>query len=390
MRLLQLAKLLLIPGTIKHYVLIAIVFLANTILVNVAFAEPSVSGNVISWPDDGWYQVQSADDYTSLCEGGRSCTVSDGTYIVINHTTGQRHEGVQVPDPTTPPNDSTLVSTWLAGISEVINHNPHARWFPVLRTFETAADSGSVPPGVTLVNSERDTRGNQIVIRFDFSCDAGGTFVRYRHFARFGRNEVLFNNCQLPEQTIDGALFIGGSDIGGYFASYDSLVIQAGTSEYQIDGVVRRTVGRAINFRTDEIGPLNYTHRDNGDEVRVTGLQQVTSDDLMTSPRTHFNTGFQVSAPWTAGQTVHITTLQEFADADAGDGNYAVGRLQARSDDGVSLDIDADTGERSSFQTALSRDGSVTSTIEQWGDDLELPCVSVPREEQAIGACDFR
>lgn len=56
-----------------------------------------VSGNTIAWPDDGWYQVQSATDYTSLCEGGSSCEVPDGNYIVINHTTGQRFEGIVVP-----------------------------------------------------------------------------------------------------------------------------------------------------------------------------------------------------------------------------------------------------------------------------------------------------
>ena len=55
-----------------------------------------VDGNTISWPDDGWYQVQSADTYESFCEGGTSCTVPAGIYIVINLTTGQRHEGVNV------------------------------------------------------------------------------------------------------------------------------------------------------------------------------------------------------------------------------------------------------------------------------------------------------
>jgi hypothetical protein len=30
------------------------------------YAVPSVSGNTISWPDDGWYQVQRSSDYSSL------------------------------------------------------------------------------------------------------------------------------------------------------------------------------------------------------------------------------------------------------------------------------------------------------------------------------------
>lgn len=56
----------------------------------------SVSANVIQWPDDGWYQVQNAATYESVCEGGRSCTVANGRYIVINHTSGERNNNVSV------------------------------------------------------------------------------------------------------------------------------------------------------------------------------------------------------------------------------------------------------------------------------------------------------
>lgn len=63
-----------------------------------ALAQPSVSGNTISWPDDGWYQVQDAADYTSVCEGSTSCDVSAGEYIVINHTTGERFKNIVVGD----------------------------------------------------------------------------------------------------------------------------------------------------------------------------------------------------------------------------------------------------------------------------------------------------
>jgi len=57
-----------------------------------------VNGNEISWPDDGWYQVQliGDDGNANLCEGGRSCEVPQGEYIVINLTTGERFTGIQV------------------------------------------------------------------------------------------------------------------------------------------------------------------------------------------------------------------------------------------------------------------------------------------------------
>ena len=59
----------------------------------------SVTENVISWPSDGWYQVQSAADYTTVCEGGTSCSLPAGRYTVINHTTGLRWEGVMIDGP---------------------------------------------------------------------------------------------------------------------------------------------------------------------------------------------------------------------------------------------------------------------------------------------------
>ena len=50
-------------------------------------SDITVDGLTISWPDDGWYQVQTDDGLTNICEGGRSCTVpAGGVYKVINHS----------------------------------------------------------------------------------------------------------------------------------------------------------------------------------------------------------------------------------------------------------------------------------------------------------------
>lgn len=67
----------------------------------------SINSNVISWPDDGWYQVQDSGDYTSICEGGSQCRVSDGSYNVINLSTGLRCENVMVNAQATDPGGNT-------------------------------------------------------------------------------------------------------------------------------------------------------------------------------------------------------------------------------------------------------------------------------------------
>lgn len=73
-----------------------VLLLLIVVFSRLAFAEPVVDGNTIHLPDDGWYQVQSASDYRSICEGERQCEVDNGTYIVINHSTGTRWENVEV------------------------------------------------------------------------------------------------------------------------------------------------------------------------------------------------------------------------------------------------------------------------------------------------------
>ena len=72
---------------------------AASLAATLAPADPAVEGTAIVVPDDGWYQVQDAATYDSLCEGVRRCEVGPGTFIVVNHTTGVRHEAVEVPGP---------------------------------------------------------------------------------------------------------------------------------------------------------------------------------------------------------------------------------------------------------------------------------------------------
>ncbi len=62
----------------------------------VGWSAPLAFGNTLTWPDDGWYQVQNADTFETVCEGGRSCAVLPGVYNVINHTTAERFEGIQI------------------------------------------------------------------------------------------------------------------------------------------------------------------------------------------------------------------------------------------------------------------------------------------------------
>ncbi|MEE9322739.1 MAG: hypothetical protein V3U76_20015 [Granulosicoccus sp.] len=137
---------------------------------SVAFAALTVTGNTISWPDDGWYQVQSVneDGIFEVCAGGSSCEVTQGTYIVINHTTGQRFADVQV--------------SGLAGNNVVVTGNmiswPADGWYQVQRADDySEVCSGTafceVEPGIyNVINHTTMQRFDAIEVTGNSGVDA--------------------------------------------------------------------------------------------------------------------------------------------------------------------------------------------------------------------------
>jgi len=132
-----------------------------------------INGNVISWPDDGWYQVQDASNFSSVCEGGLSCNVPAGTYHVINLTLGIRHENLQVLDTVSlnPPTDTPSSNVNVAG--NLISWS-ESGWFQVQNasTFETLCEGGSnceVSPGTyNVINLSSGTRYEGVVHQSPF------------------------------------------------------------------------------------------------------------------------------------------------------------------------------------------------------------------------------
>lgn len=126
---------------------------------NAASAELSISNNVISWPDDGWYQVQTSDTYEEVCGGGSSCEVPPGTYIVVNHTTGQRFTDVHIRSESDAPVVAGSTISW-----------PDDGWYQV-QTADTFIEvcaggrSCDVAPGVyVVINHSTGVRTENITV----------------------------------------------------------------------------------------------------------------------------------------------------------------------------------------------------------------------------------
>ena len=132
---------------------------------------PVVDGNAIHWPDDGWYQVQDATTYQSLCEGGLSCEVPAGTYIIINHHTGQRWTDIQV--------TGDLANTGVFVDKQTI-HLPDDGWYQVQNavTYESLCEGVRtcvVPDGrYIVINHTTGTRNENVLVDAGDSGDSGG------------------------------------------------------------------------------------------------------------------------------------------------------------------------------------------------------------------------
>jgi len=102
------------------------------LLVSAAsFANPTVSGATISWPNNGWYQILSESDYSEVCAEASACTVGPGSYLVINHTTGERFPNIIVQASSNPVNVVDDIISW-----------PDDGWYQVqnLDTFESVCE----------------------------------------------------------------------------------------------------------------------------------------------------------------------------------------------------------------------------------------------------------
>lgn len=164
------------PGRLKNLAAGALA-LGAAAFAGQLFAMPSVSGHTISWPDNGWYQVQLANDAGSdICQGGLSCDVSPGTYIVINHSTGERFEDVVVTDaasPNNPPGNN-------AGSGPSVMGNtiswPDNGWYQVQVAGDFSSNvcqggtSCAVEPGTyVVINLTTGERFNDVVVTGDSS-----------------------------------------------------------------------------------------------------------------------------------------------------------------------------------------------------------------------------
>ena len=285
---------------------------------------------------------------------------------------------------------ASIVDRMLIGISDVTTRNPHQRFIALLRDFTRSRDLHTevVLQDTSFVFDAE--RGSFTLSEFD--C-ASGSLAIERVDSRFGIFRLFFDGCSSNGLIYDGNFSIVNTDIGGFNASYDQLTIQGEGINVRINGEVQRNVGRAVNFTTELYAPLVYELFDSeqaNTQLQTTrvDLRQEIADNLFTTPRSRFSTNFTVTAGWTFGQQMTVTTEQEFQDADLGQGNYLSGELVATAADGQHLVWDAGFPNDTSWNATVRKTDSSFSISGEWSDEIALPCLSITSGDNAIPGCN--
>lgn len=187
-----------------------LIVLFSFLLLSKAVAAPEVNGSEISWPDDGWYQVQSSTDYQTVCEGGTSCSVPAGSYIVINHSTGERFTGIVVTGGMMADVDEdSLAGNSSVSVSGTVIRWPNDGWYQV-----------------------QDATNFQTVCEGGIECDAGpGRYTVINHTS--GERFTNINVGEIADNTEEGS---ASDDLPSESEEENGLTVEAGVIRWPNDG----------------------------------------------------------------------------------------------------------------------------------------------------------
>ncbi len=290
--------------------------------------------------------------------------------------------------------NTAIVSRLLSGITEVTTNSAHVQWFPILQGLA----NGGAEENFEEVSVEPIVEdGILLFVRTVYDCDFG-TLILEQNSATISTTHMVFDECDNENGYFDGGFRLTGLDAGGYTASYEQLFIDLIDLPVDMDGEVTLTVDRAtggqiLTYNDFTYGFVNDLLEDGAFDTGVTLNQQV-ADTVIGQPRHIFETNSTVSAPFTNGREVTVTTIDRFEEIvvsdDSGMPGYARGQLIVESSDGETLTLEADTGDVTSWRATLTQNGTSEEITGNWSATVMLPCISASPEDEAIFSCAFR
>lgn len=390
--------------------------------------------NTFLLPDNGWYQVQNATDFNSLCEGVTQCVVVAGTYNVINHTNGDRYDAISVgpaeSEPEAPSQSSLTLSVANAeelvrNIFAVINESQIDTLFENAQNdlafqerqffLSNTVDDIAFSQGIDLETPYRLETNfgvgtfTDIPVRGEYTCAAGGTIFSYF-------TDRVFNDCVVGNNTYNGTSGRRNDNQRGTIRNYPfwdfSATDAAGvtstlTGEYSIGNlsfVVLNQTKRWVEaeFTTTlsdgafTLSDFNIERLDRSDVGTSFGnitrpFDGVSFTIRNNSQSSSINGSFAVEAGWTNQEPLTVSvslsftdTIREPADSSVTDFpgsidpiepfQWQTGSIEIGANDGSSITVTPTTPSDQSFSIELSNGESIGPLL--WTDGYTIDCGS--------------
>ena len=308
----------------------------------------------IQWPDDSYYQVQTATSSSvssdgafpetsgTVCDGGTECRIVPGSYVVINHTTNERTIlNVPVINREDQPDAALLPDETTNAIEYPIFPSYSGQYNLTLTTLRTRYDCEL---GGLMVKEELSEQ----VLFYDSFGSVVGTLEREGYI--FDQCRMVVRNRLLP----DGSYLINGSLQTEHKSNYGhsqnqnsyndfSLIADTGL-EYRVQGEVADVDGNDWKVRrVASIDEYQLTLPSGDIAERINNTQFSFHD--YTSPTSLAVKG-SIKNSRTAGQQIDITTEPElgrsYNSSDPGVSNLLTGTVELLAQDGSFIYLSGD------------------------------------------------
>jgi len=183
---------------------------------------------------------------------------------------------------------------------------------------------------------------------------------------------IVFNDCVASGQTTTGSLAISTSSLDGpeiVTIEIADFATSGPEGDSSVDGVITLIAQGESSFLVDST-LLTLTADD--ETVTFSDLSFDASADAIAGTVT---IGGQTSIASSSDGAIDLSLDPAFSGPE--DGNPAIGVLTLTHEDGSSLVIDANTGDPDTFAFTINDNGSISTGIGQWDEDLVAPAVAV-------------
>jgi len=291
---------------------------------------------------------------------------------------------------TNPLIDKTFDSTeaTVAGIARILNENPAFTLITEVRNLaliSVALTDREPGEPVRLIGSAGNEFRRTVV-----TCNNGGSYIHDFFTGPVGGSTNLdISGCNIDGIVFNGSAFLNLTFAGSVSVTYTDFTATelSGKQSSVSSGVISRFRTQGRDFARVTNRDIDFSIVEPGQELNVTALNQSEEDDLDLASRTSLSTSFTVSAPWTAGETVEVSTPVILEGAGISSRNYTVSQMELVSDQG-GLVIDMDTGDTDTYLVTSTNGDSVTSDIFPWTDATSFGCVTHPVSPEILELCE--